>query len=417
MLNKFFKNKFAKETFWSFLSKFVTFGLFYALNIYLARVLGVEVFGQWSFFYSILSMILLVSYFGINASSKTYIAKHSGSGELKAVLKAAFQARFIFSFCVAAILAIFSKELANLLSRPELTKLFLLSSPLVFFSGGVEFLKDAFVGLHLNKYNFIINSIEFGLKFFLVLFFFQFSIQLSAIIDSYVISLFLAALVGGLIVYFNFYRGESKSQNRYLKQIIHYSFPLFFVSIGFWIATEIDTVMIGYLKTSYDVGIYAAAKQIIVKLPHLAIAISMGTMPIFAKLDDQNREKLRKIFAKLIKANTAIFFSIAVIIITLANWFMPKIYGSNYVASAMPLILLLPYLIMFSYSVFFSTLLDFRGLAKKRAINISFTIVANILLNYLLIPKYGVNGASIATSISYLPYFVLNYLEVKKELS
>jgi len=140
-------------------------------------------------------------------------------------------------------------------------------------------------------------------------------------------------------------------------------------------------------------------------------------MPIFAKLDDQNREKLRKIFAKLIKANTAIFFSIAVIIITLANWFMPKIYGSNYVASAMPLILLLPYLIMFSYSVFFSTLLDFRGLAKKRAINISFTIVANILLNYLLIPKYGVNGASIATSISYLPYFVLNYLEVKKELS
>jgi O-antigen/teichoic acid export membrane protein len=37
-------------------------------------------------------------------------------------------------------------------------------------------------------------------------------------------------------------------------------------------------------------------------------------------------------------------------------------------------------------------------------------------LNLLLIPKYGAVGASVATSIAYTPYVILNWLEVKKVL-
>jgi O-antigen/teichoic acid export membrane protein len=41
----------------------------------------------------------------------------------------------------------------------------------------------------------------------------------------------------------------------------------------------------------------------------------------------------------------------------------------------------------------------------------------NIILNILLIPKYGAIGASIATSIAYTPYVILNWLEVRKILN
>jgi O-antigen/teichoic acid export membrane protein len=413
---KFIKNKLAKETIWSFLSKAATFVLFYALNIYLARILGVELFGQWSFFYSILSIILLVSYFGINASSKKFVAEHNKSENLRPVLRGAFQARFLFSLVFSVALVIFSRQIAEFLGRPELSELLFLSAPLVFLSGGVEFLKDVFVGLHRVKYNFIINSIEFGLKLFFVWLFFLSAIKLSYIVNSYSIALLIALIVGAGFVYFQFYLPSEPSKKNFLREILKYSIPLFFVSIGLWIATEIDTIMIGYLRTDYEVGIFSAAKQIIVKLPHIAVAISMGTMPIFAKMNWDNRKKLKKLFKKLLIYNTIIFGLISLVIVSLSWWFMPAIYGQKYAESAKPLMLLAPYLVMLSYSVFLSSFLDYRGLATKRAINLSFTMILNVTINYLLIPKYGAIGAAIATSASYIPYFVLNWLEVKKEL-
>lgn len=407
------KSKLIKETIWGFLSKAVTFVLFYTLNIYLARVLGVELFGQWSFFYSILSIILLVSYFGINASSKKFVAEYNNTKDLGSVLKGAFQARFIFSLIFSIIVAFFSKQLANLIGKPELSSLLLLSAPLMFLSGGVEFLKDIFAGLHRVKYNFIINFFEFGLKLFFVWLFFLFGIQISSIIGAYSVGLFFSFVVGLYFVYLNFYKRNKRVDKNYLREILRYSLPLFFVSLGFWIATEIDTVMLGYLRTDAEVGIFSAAKQIIIKLPHIAVAISMGTMPLFAKMSNDNKDELRKLFYKLLRYNSVIFGLISLAILSLSWWFMPAIYGEDYVESAKPLMLLTPYLVMFSYSVFLSLLLDYRGKAKKRAVNLSVTMVINVALNYLLIPKYGVNGAALATSISYIPYFVLNWIEVK----
>ena len=66
------KNKLIKETLWGFATKGVSFVLFMALNIFLARILGVEDFGLWSFLFAIISGIFLISMFGINASRKIY---------------------------------------------------------------------------------------------------------------------------------------------------------------------------------------------------------------------------------------------------------------------------------------------------------------------------------------------------------
>ena len=62
----------------------------------------------------------------------------------------------------------------------------------------------------------------------------------------------------------------------------------------------------------------------------------------------------------------------------------------------------------------FGRFLTYQGLAKKRAINLSITVVLNVGLNFLLIPKYGAAGAATATSISFIPYLITNWLEVRK---
>ncbi len=405
-----------KETIWSFLAKGTTFLLVYAINIFLARFLGVEKFGLWSFFFSTLSIILLFSYWGINTSAMKYVAEHNKTEKLSSVLKSSVKLRILLSLVFSIVLLILYKPLAMLIDRPEMENLFLLAVPLIFLSGLSEYLKAVFIGLHRNKYNLIINFIEYGLKLIFAILFLMFSASLASVVNSYSLALLITATVGFCLLYFNFYRGAGPSNENFDKEIFRYSVPLFFVSVGFWIATSLDTVMIGFLRGDYEVGIYSVAKELITNIPHIAIAISMGVMPLFANMNMENKETLKKLFYKLLKINTVVFGSITSLIIFFSRFFIPLIYGENYAESVLPLRLLMPYLIMFSYSIFLSSLLDYRGLAKKRAVNLSISIILNIILNFVLIPRYGASGAAIATSISYVPYLFLNWIEVKKVL-
>ena len=376
-----------------------------------------EGFGIWSFFFSILTIIILISYFGINASTKKIVAQYNKTNELNNVLKSSLKLRLIFSLIFIIILVLVHKPLAILIGRPEFAPLFLLSAPLIILTGLVEFLKNIFMGLHRIIYNFIVNLLEYGLKLVLVITFLKVSLDLSNIVNSFTIACLITSVIGFYILYAKFYR-ENKThvENDFTGKIFRYSIPLFFITIGFLIATEVDTVMLGLLSTDAEVGTYAVAKQIIIKLPHISLAMAMGTMPVFAKLNDDNKEELKKLFFKLLRTNALIFVIIALAIVFLSPFFVPLVFGIEYNSSVLPLQILTIYLVGFSFSIFLSTFLDYQGLAKKRAVNLSVSMVLNIVLNLILIPEYGAVGAAIATSVSYLPYIYLNWIEVRKVL-
>ncbi|MCQ1536893.1 flippase [Methanosarcina sp. KYL-1] len=410
-----FKNKMFKETMWSFATKGMAFGLYFMLNIYLARNLGVEKFGTWSLFFSILSIILLISYFGINASAMKFIAQYNNTDKLYSVLKSSFKIRIVLSFGFTLLFFLTYKPLLTFIDRQDLEFLLLISTPLIFLCGLVEFLKSVFIGLHRVKYNFIITSLEYGLKFGIVVLYTNLAMSFTGIINSYLIATFITSLFGIFILYNNFFLHTSNKTDYNLStEIFRYGIPLFFVSIGFLVATEIDTIMLGLLSTDGEVGVYAVAKQIVIKIPQISMAIEMGTMPIFAKLNQDNKKNLKRIFDKLVRANAAVMFFIIIGLLMFSGILIPLIFGPEYTGSILPLRILTLYLGCVSICVFFNSFLNYQGLAKKRAINFSIAIVLNIILNYLLIPSYGAVGASIATSISYIPYFVLNWIEVNR---
>ena len=411
------EEKLFKETFWSFATKGTTFLLYFLINVYLARTLGVEKFGTWSFFFSIFTIILLFSHFGINASAKKYIAQYNKTRYLNNVLKSSVKLRLVFSLAFVILILLIHEPLAVLVGRSDFVPLFLFSIPLVLFSGLAEFLKSVFIGLHRIKYTFIINSLEYGLKLLLVIFSLTFSLELLNIVNSFSIATFITSLLGFYFLYKHFYLKNSINEKRdFMKEIFGYSIPLFFISIGFLIATEVDVLMLGLLSTNIEIGTYAVAKQIIIKLPHISLAIAMGTMPVFAKLTENNREKLKKLFFKLLKINALIFSIIVGGILSFSWYFIPLIFGIEYRASVLPLRILTVYLLCFSFSIFLGSFLDYQGLAKKRAINLFIATILNITLNFILIPHFGAVGAATATSVSYLPYIVLNWLEVRRLL-
>ncbi len=208
---------------------------------------------------------------------------------------------------------------------------------------------------------------------------------------------------------------ELKDTNREMvKEIFNYSIPLFLISIGFAVATEIDSIMIGWLSTDVEVGLYAIPKQIVTKLPHISYAIAMGTMPVFAKMNRENHAELKALFSKLVGYNALFFLLVALAIILTAPYIIPLLFGIEYGGSILPLQILTGYLLVFTLSVFFNQFLDYQGYARNRAINLVLSLIVNFGLNLYLIPKYGAIGAAISTSVSYIPYLLLNILEVRK---
>ncbi len=411
------KNKLIKETLWSFLSKGSAFFLFLAVNIYLARALGVELFGRWSVLYSFLTVYIVASYLGINASAGVFVAKYKNEKQIRHVLKSSLAQRVSVSLLFSLGFLVFRDDLFNLLGKSDVENILLSATPLIFMLGLLEYFKRVFVGLHRLKFLFIVTFLEYGLKLVFVVLFLKFSLSLVNIINAYSLAVF-AAMTGGFVIFYKFYLSSPKNipDKGFGLKILKYSLPLYFTNLGNLFFTDINTLLLGYLAGDKEVGIYSVSNQLINKLPQLSLAISLGTMPLFAEINRKNIKERQRKFLRLMKINFKIYLPLTVTLIFFSPYFIPILFGASYREAVIPLQILSFWVFMHSFNLYNVALLNYQGRAAQKAVHFLVTIIFNIFLNILLIPRYGAVGAAIATTVSYLPYAFLNWHEVTKIL-
>lgn len=161
-----------------------------------------------------------------------------------------------------------------------------------------------------------------------------------------------------------------------------------------------DTLMLGWLKNATEVGLYSAAQkpvQILFTLPGL---LATSLFPTLSKLTVQNKERFRSILEKSIKFLLVMAVPIIAGGIILAKSITILLFGSAYLAAA-PMFALLISTIIFTFptGVLGNAIFAYNG----QKYFLEFLIVgaiSNALLNYLLIPRWGGIGASVATIIA-----------------
>ena len=408
--------KLAKETVWALIAKGSSSVFFYLFTIVLARNLTVEEFGNWSYFYSILTIIFTVSYLGLNYSAGRFVAEKKGENVLDAVLRQSFWMKLLSSliFCLIFFVGL---KFTNIVSDVELQGMLIKSIPIIILSGMTEYFKHVFEGLHRLKYNFVVGVIEFGLKLGFVLLFFAISDKsINSIILSFNMSLMASAVVGLIILLVKFYR-KTDSKERYELDILKYAVPSLILTLTAILFTEVDNIMLKSMQNSYEVGIYSGAMQLVTKFPQLSLAIAMGTTPIFAKINEDNRLVLKETFKKILSLNTIIFTALVVVMFATSWWFIPVLMGEGYQASVLIFNILLIYVWFASASRILSSVIHYAGYAKRRSWYFMISFVLKIGLNFLLLPKYGALGAAISTTISYIPFVVLSYLFLQRIFS
>lgn len=211
--------------------------------------------------------------------------------------------------------------------------------------------------------------------------------------------------------YITFNRRLRYNLKRHLKPIVIF----FTMSVAVAVYTNLDIVMLGFLKNTEEVGYYDVAVKVKVILVNLVTALGAVVLPRTSYYVEKKR---KEDFYIIIKKTTEL---VAVISIPLAAFFiiMAKesilfLAGEEYLPAVMPMIIIMPSLVMIG----FSNLLGMQILVpfgKEKVVMYSEIIGAAVdaALNLVFIPKFGASGAAFGTLIAEISVLLIQYLYLK----
>jgi len=222
-------------------------------------------------------------------------------------------------------------------------------------------------------------------------------------------------LIGyGIISIYVIYKLKSVLDFKFNLDYIKYSLlfglpvlPSMFSSFGLAFA---DRLMINKITNTEDVGLYSFAFMIAMLLQVVIGAVGKSWQPLFYKvMNEKNYLVLDSVF----KRNSKIVFTISIILILFAYEFIYVLASSEYLKSLNVLILLI---IGFNFFFLYTAFSQYVSYSKKTYIDSIITILSvllNIGLNYIFLPKYGYIASAITTIVSYAFMFVMFYLNAK----
>jgi len=193
------------------------------------------------------------------------------------------------------------------------------------------------------------------------------------------------------------------------KTFFSYGIKGHFANVLSFLNYRLDMFLVMYFLNATSLGIYTIAVAIAEKMWFLPDILSSVLFPHISTYKDKNITPFlcRVIFAIMILS------SIAMILI--GRYLIFIVYGKSYLASFFPLLFLLPGIVFLSIAKIISSDITGRGHSEVPLISSAVSAGTNFLLNIILIPKYGINGAAGASAFSYTIhtfYLIFRYLKI-----
>jgi O-antigen/teichoic acid export membrane protein len=156
---------------------------------------------------------------------------------------------------------------------------------------------------------------------------------------------------------------------------------------------NMDTVLLGFFKTSKEVGLYTSAYKIVTLASTIPILIFTSFLPYLVSAD----KTLTKEWKTYVLAMFSIGLPVSIGISLLAPAFISILYGAEYQEAVFPLRILSIDIFAVFVSVTFAQPLLLLGKEKKYLSIVAWSAGLNLLFNLFMIPLYGMIGAAITT--------------------
>jgi O-antigen/teichoic acid export membrane protein len=225
------------------------------------------------------------------------------------------------------------------------------------------------------------------------------------------------AMTLALIFYIKFKLNDNKLslfcfEKKIAIKLLRDSYPFMLSIVSFIIYLQLDSIMIGGIMGSYYVGLYAASLKITSAHFFISTIIVVSIFPALLEIKEFSAKEYKRRIGQIFSFLFYLNLIVAVILYFLADIFIAKLYGDDFATSSSLIILQSCSIIFASIGFFYQQILigeNKGGVALYRSI---FGLVINFILNYTLIPIYGLVGAALALLISQIiSNYIIDYFD------
>ena len=370
-------------------------GLF--VGIWVARYLGPEQFGLLSYAQSFVFLFTAIATLGLDSIVVRELVKDNSQRNV--LLGTAFTLKLIGSLCILPLLW-FGVQFTSNDSYTNLL-IFIIASGTIFQSFNViDFYYQSSV---LSKYVAFANTITLAILSIVkvVLILNEASLLAFAIVgvfDTIVLSL-------GLIYFYWQKTHHSLREWQFdkvvAKRLLSDSWPLIFSSIVLTIQARIDQVMLKEMIGNQEVGYYSAGMRLIEAFGFIPVILSQSLYPAIQNAKKISLSVYKSRLTNFYRLNFTAFLIIAIPIYYFAEVIVLLLYGEEFERVGGILSILAMRLFFTNMGTARGVFIISENLLKFSMLTMFIGTIINILMNYLLIPKYNSEGAVIATIISF----------------
>ena len=381
----------------------------------LARLLGEADYGDYSFMLSVFSIFMIFVSSGVTDGVQKFLGEErADSAWHERVVGFYFRLAVLLGLVGAGVMAWFAQSslLTALVSGEEFRRYFLLLGGLVVAAQFRSYARRTLMGFGLEPSAELIrvtNRLTFvgaglGLAYL--------GYGVEGVLAGHIVGSSFSALLGFAII-------ARQVSIRDSMAIAPRSFPrrelLSFNGMSIVLVSllmsmyHVDVMMIRVLVDGPATAFYKVALVLAEFLWVAPMALQTVLLHSTSKLwSNGDTERISQMTAKITRYSLLFTALLAVGIASLAPVAVPLLWPDNYVASLTPLYLLLPGAIGFAVARPILAVGQAKGDLRRLIAATGAAALANVVLNWVLINRYGMHGAAVATSVSYGSMFFLH---------
>ncbi|MEE2616472.1 MAG: MATE family efflux transporter [Bacteroidota bacterium] len=381
--------------------------LLFLFTMFLTNYYSAELVGKYDFVRSTIMILSGVSLIGTNQAIIYYSGFLKSKNSLESIKNIYVKMLMMTTaLCLLFILgyAMLPEEFINeLFNKQEAHSLILKSIAALFFYTTTMLNIDTFRALNKTISSELYRNIFRYTPIFIFSIILYYTQNQEWLIEAFLASFLLLSLTTLIQVGLLFKKLNLPKNNDYnfsYHQIFARSYPMALSAIAYFIMQSVDIIILTAYEGFESIAYYSVAVKLATVTALALMSVNIVVAPKIAEIYSTNDfEKLNK----LINDSARIIFVISIpvlIILFVFSDFMLGLFGENYVLAREALLLLLG-------GQFFSSLcgpgavyLNMTGKQKKLNTILILGLGINVILNLVLIPAYGIEGAAVATLIS-----------------
>lgn len=388
-------HKLAKNTSIFFVSQIISYILTFFYTIYIARFLGADGYGMLAFALAFSGIFSILADLGLNTLTVREVSK----------FKNLTRKYFSNILAIKLILAVISFGLIilsiNLMGYPQNTIFvvyFIALSVIIASIFGIFYsIFQAYEKMEYQSIGQILVNIIMFLGI-LIGIYYEFNVIRFSLI--YLFSSFIILVYCIIIYIWKFTWPKLDFDKKFWKSNIIEALPFGLTGISVMLYTYIDSVLLSLIQGNEVVGWYNAAYKLVLFLTFIPISINTTIFPAMSKFHISAPNKLKLMNEKYFKFMIIIAIPLGLASTLLAEKIILLIFGTDYVHSIIALQILIWTLIFTFGGASFVRLLEAtnRQLILSKITGIS--VILNIILNLILIPRFSYIGACVATVLT-----------------